>query len=401
MAADLADDGGPPDLRPASNIGAWCNPAESGTDGENPACTGDARCLTMDSPPQNGICVVFGCSIDLTGTEGISEETCRIMYGDDFVCVDVDGVFADDGEPYDPPEHPRGQNANLDDNVCVPKCVPRVDGNDCQAEFACRPDSTRFNFIDAVCLGLACGSDDDCPEGSECNLDNGLCRRTAGDPTASIADPCEVDDDCPVGGACLLEEGRTDTQGAAYRAPRAGYCTLLGCRFAETLPHAACPAGTACYHYFFAGACMRNCDPTDPLGCRGNDCNPGPGPTQGCDWFGDYECLDWGGWSFFGGAVPVVAGPDGEICDYNVNRGCQGVPTCEPPSTCVDPETGLPDPQGVCLDSTGSGPPCTTFGNGALCDGYCVDRDTDPNNCGTCGFVCTAGTPDCVGGICQ
>ena len=74
------------------NIGEWCDPRDSDSDGNNAACLGDAQCLEMDTPPENGMCVVFGCNVDLGGTAGINEEDCRINYGSDFICVDLDGV---------------------------------------------------------------------------------------------------------------------------------------------------------------------------------------------------------------------------------------------------------------------------------------------------------------------
>jgi hypothetical protein len=36
---------------------------------------------------------------------------------------------------------------------------------------------------------------------------------------------------------------------------------------------------------------------------------------------------------------------------------------------------------------------------GSLCDGYCVDETTDPDNCGGCGVQCQGGT--CLGGACS
>jgi hypothetical protein len=34
------------------------------------------------------------------------------------------------------------------------------------------------------------------------------------------------------------------------------------------------------------------------------------------------------------------------------------------------------------------------------CAGMCVNTATDPNNCGTCGFVCPVNTPVCIGSVC-
>lgn len=90
--------------------------------------------------------------------------------------------------------------------------------------------------------------------------------------------------------------------------------------------------------------------------------------------------------------------PDMPICQYD-NAHCY-VPDCPSGGECIDPETGLPASEGICQDSTTSGPPCATNGDGAFCGGHCVDRNTDPLNCGTCFHECGSGTPNCVGGTC-
>jgi len=395
-------DSAPPDAGPAPNIGVWCDPARSDSSGDNPDCIGGARCLVFDDPPRSGMCVVFGCNVDLGGTASVDEESCRLLFGPDFVCVDLDGFFADDGEPYSPPVSSEGQNANLDDNVCVPTCVPRDDGNDCESEFACAPDSTRYNFADAVCLALACRENDDCPTDMACDLLRAVCEPMGlGDPMASVGDPCLSDLDCPPGGSCLTEEDVLDDMGQVVRRqPRNGYCTILGCRFVDTLPGSACPMGTACDHFFFAGGCVRNCDPVDAAGCRANACDPAGALTTGCDWLGDYECLDWSGFAFTAIDLPVVAG-DGKICDHLSISGCNDPLDCMGAVSCTDPETGAPSTDGLCLDATGCGPPCSTNGaDGAFCRGACVDRDTDVMNCGTCGNACPATLPNCAGGAC-
>jgi hypothetical protein len=46
----------------------------------------------------------------------------------------------------------------------------------------------------------------------------------------------------------------------------------------------------------------------------------------------------------------------------------------------------------------GPGPNKSCSNGQLLCDGYCLDGQTDPNNCGGCGKTCSAGT--CVGAGC-
>ena len=328
-----------------TNIGVWCDPRDSDAEGNNPACTGDTTCFSasppFDDPQENGICAVVGCDVDIWGDQATSN-SCGERYSDS-VCIDVDGPFGDQAEPYDREDYPDGQNANRMDNICVIMCTPSATSNSCDPHFACSADSTRFNFANPVCLGLACHTGYDCPvsitgndacasdadctlimSGSFCDLrrdtdgdgtlDSGACALPGscnvttgacavhfmGDPDASIGDPCQADVDCPVGGTCVVEELGTDELDRAYRAPRNGYCTLLGCRFPDATG-VTCPAGSACGGWFFAGGCMDLCDPTDAAGCRddldqdpttanGIPCDVAGGVVTDCDWYGDFEC---------------------------------------------------------------------------------------------------------------
>jgi hypothetical protein len=425
--------------RAQANIGAWCDPANSDGSGNNPACVSGTKCLVMDQAAQNGMCVVYGCTVDLFGTGGINEESCHVDYGAGYLCIDLDTAYGDTAEPYDPPGgFPDGQNADLSDNVCVQTCTPQSAANDCDPNFACLPDSTRYNAGTAICFGLPCQNGNDCPvtvsqndactTSTDCNtgagqfcvllidtngdgtVDTGACAvagtcnssglcapHTMGNASAQIGDPCASDIDCPNGSTCLQPGPDillpvTDVP-PAPRAPRNGYCTILNCRFASTMPGFACPAGTECNLAFFAGGCERACDPADATGCRGNDCDPAGGTTTGCDWFGDFDCYDWSTWTFVGGA-PLVSG-SGVVCDYwgptmhscesfsaFGGSGCPAVAPSGNPNAmdCYDVESGVPtaddaDPAGRCLDTTPSGPPCGQFGS--LVNGECVLPEPD------------------------
>jgi len=445
-AVDAPVDGPPADLPPADaaidgpvlpNIGAWCDPALSDGALDNPACVGGTRCLIVRDPT-DGLCTIFGCSVDLP-TAGVDEESCSTTYGAAYVCVDLDGSVSDPLEPYDPPTFPDGQNADLVDNVCLERCTPREDGNDCHPAFACAPDSTRLHFGGGVCYFVACADGTDCPvttsapgtcavdgdcdtgagefctgvqdldgdgalevracaERGTCNPDNGLCDPHAlGAPAATIGDPCAFDTECPDGSTCVLEAPVYDTEGSIVAlVPRNGYCTKLGCRFDSTLTSATCPIGHECNQNYFAGGCQPSCDVNDPWGCRNNDCDPGSGLTSGCDWFGDLDCYDWSGWSFPSG-LQMVRGPTGIVCDYDGpgfntcediwyasgGLGCPGVAPVGNPAAmdCRDRETAAltvddADPLGRCLDVTSSGPVCADHGR--FCDGVCVDTGGGP-----------------------
>ena len=430
-------DAAPPDADPLPNVGAWCNHTESDGFGNNPACVEGAQCLEI-RPPTDGMCVLRGCRIDVWQTDA-EEENCGVLVAEGYTCIDLDTIFGFDNEVYSPPGRLEGQNEDLTDNFCVPTCTPRSDGNDCDAEFACRPNSTQWNFVDAICFNMACLDGSDCPitvtdqdtcvtdldcdtsAGQFCVIDpthdtdldrgacavpgvcngvTGLCERHAlGDPAAALGDPCLADTDCPIGGTCVAERDVKDQWGYVVgRTPPNGYCTVLGCRFGDTLPDSACPVGTACSNHFLAGGCVQNCGVGDPQGCRNNACDPGSGLTAGCDWLGDYECTDWSGWAFRNGLPIVVGNP--VVCEPYPHTCSPSYPDCPTGTQCLDRETGAPSSSGLCLDATSSGPPCATHGNGALCEGSCVDRDTDPDNCGTCGRICQGTTTSCVGGTC-
>lgn len=435
QAPDATGDVGADLSPPLPNIGVWCDPALSDGSRNNPACMGAAKCAQIT--PTDGMCVIFGCGVDLP-SDGIDEESCGTDYGAAYVCVDLDGEFGDAAEPYDPPTWPAGQNANLADNACLVKCVPKDAANDCAPEFSCAADSTRLHFDGAVCYFVACQGGADCavtvsPPGScaidldcdtaggqfctgvqdldgdgtlevracalggECNPQNGLCDPHALGAGTAIGAPCAFDADCPDGATCVLEAPVYDTLGGIVtRAPRNGYCTKLGCRFAATLTSAACPPGSECNHNYYAGGCQPACDVGDPWGCRNNDCAPSSGLTAGCDWFGDLDCYDWSGWTFSSG-LPMIGGPTGIVCDYDGpvfntcedmwfrtgGIGCPGVAPVGNPAgmDCWYFESATPaptndDPFGRCLDTTTSGPACSDYGQ--LCDGICTDTAGGP-----------------------
>jgi len=408
--------------------GSWCDPALSGEDGQNPGCAEGAICAEIDE--RSGICLTPGCSVDLIATT-TNEDSC----GSGYACIDLDGLF--DDEEYDRESQPDGQNLDRDDNVCVRKCTPHEDSNECDDGLACAPDTTRYHFAQPVCFAPACESGRDCPvtvsasgtcardgdcgEGQFCSsfidtdgdgvLDRGACAvpgvcnaasglcdpHTLGGDSAMVGDPCQSDMDCQMGGTCLLAPGRGGWGlDAVPGIPRNGYCTLLGCRFSDTLPGRHCPTGSSCSQFYWAGGCQRRCSAMDPTGCRGNDCDPAAGVTRGCDWYGDYDCYDWTGW-FFATGLPVVDGLDGYVCDYigplqldcetmqisSAGQGCSALaPTGNPVDMqCRDPESAMvtaspSDPNGSCLDTTPSGPPCADYGR--FCDGECIDTGGRP-----------------------
>jgi hypothetical protein len=404
----VEEDMEPPEDPP--NIGDPCDPAQGqGEDELNPACEGPARCLDYGNDT-DGMCVVFSCREDNIQTRS-NEDSCRLDYGNEYVCIDINA----------------NDDTNLADNVCVKKCVPSDNSNPCEDPFACTPISRRFNFKDTVCFDLGCQTGADCPvsitndttctgdadclgatdfcvlandtngdgtadigacsEAGSCNSANGLCEmHTMGNLASRIGDPCQADIDCPNGGTCINQTAFDDANGIIFQTPRNGYCSMFGCKY-DDATGATCPAGSACNTTFFAGGCMDLCDPEAPMDCRddldsdgdptgnGTPCNVAMGITTNCDWYADYDCYDWGGFTWTVDSTPVVDGSDGRICDYisSIQRDCSVfasfgcaalAPTGNPVGMdCRFPRTGLPagggaDDAGRCLDTTTSGDLC-------------------------------------------
>lgn len=242
-----------------------------------------------------------------------------------------------------------------------------------------------------------------CAEAGDCNTLNGLCAvHTLGNPSARIGDPCQADVDCTDGGTCVNQAPFIDSNGVVHQVPRNGYCTILGCMRAAATGH-TCPTGSACYTVCFGGACMDNCDPADVTGCRddlaadgnptgnGTPCDPGAGITTNCDWYGDYECYDWTGFTWIIDGTPVLQGADETSCEYlfpvqrdcsflaSITGGCSVLAPVSNPSglDCRYPTTGTntlsgEDPDGRCLDDpaggSNSGPICPgTWDSGGNC----------------------------------
>lgn len=135
------------------------------------------------------------------------------------------------------------------------------------------------------------------------------------------------------------------------------------------------------------GACER------PCGDAGDSCLSGQ-----CRCGGGAGCLD--GEACCGGACEDLQNSV-EHCGA-CNRACGPSEVCQD-GTCVappcDPECG--EGESCDPDTTtcrcGAGPGCTA--TQACCAGGCLDTQSDPNNCGGCGIMCS-GAEVCMGGTC-
>ena len=370
---------------------------------DNAQCGPSAACL-ITSPTLGGVCVA-PCSPDDPNTPLVNEDTCPNLRQNicGFVTLsggqrgafclrrcqpklganDCDAPLACD---------PRSSGSAGAPNRAVCLRIGCQDDVDCPVTNGQSCDPTAE--VDTCspggeCLALAAGSTAGvCVEPGTCDAASGLCGAHATDePDAAIGDPCESDKDCGEfmtceqefdpqailgerdhGAACDTDAnccGRCNPQsrtceGSCVVHARNGYCLSTGCALAtETeFRQYACPNGATCHRLFFGGICVKSCSLAQQDDCRG----------VAEDQLGDYECRAWN--SIFDGAIA-----DGPVCEFGdwlpcdllggSELDCSSVGTNAPTTnatemTCRSSDgkaTEDPgDPQGFCLDTTGSAP---------------------------------------------
>jgi hypothetical protein len=183
-------------------------------------------------------------------------------------------------------------------------------------------------LVSASCSGIVCPNDPSFPERTECA--GGRCV----DPRCSETTPdfcgesrCTADADCSATVACARG---TCVGGECFATPDDG----------------ACASGEVCS---LARGCV-------PLTMPGADGGPPPPPMDG----GPPACVRTG---------PEDMGP---VCQDGTDNDCDGF---------VD-----------CADNDCRARVCVAGMNDfRCCGGTCVDTNTDEQNCGSCGAVCTAG----------
>jgi len=305
-------------------------------------------------------------------------------------------------------------------NFCFRKCAPKLGCDDCDTGVSCHPSSGSYVGLrkQAVCLFAGCTSNSGCPvttgtacdtvqqncpagqscvptgQGTSsstlgicakpglCDLASGLCApHNQGIASAKVGDPCNSDLECGNAMYCLFEVDEakllkkggdtcTDngdccsgtclygacTAGLCEVRYRNGYCTVLGCTYAGTLPFRACPTGSTCNHLYGGGLCQLTCTLAQASSCRNNP----------ADLWGDYECRNWSKISLQG--APAAGGP---VCDFGFAVPCSiwwqtGVDctvlgdTNNPTNmSCRDYKgnaiTNPYSPDGRCFDNTASG----------------------------------------------
>ncbi len=359
-------------------------------------CVLDEQCLT-ETCSGHGACDdaggVVSCICD-AGYTGSNCQTCDMGYhleagglcvinedctaadpcGAHGICVDTTGVIecvCDSG--YDgtlcdacyPGYHDDGGGVCVLDEQCLP--------NTCSGHGAC--DATG-GVVSCTCdLGYAGTNCQTCD--TDYHLDSGLCV---------VDEDCTATDPCGDHGTCV------DTTGVIECVCDIGYAgTNCDACYPGYEVHAItglcevpCPDPT---DFRCSGQCTDDQDPQN-CGACGNDC-------------GGLQCL-MNGDEYYCGCPTSWPWDDcsGQCIDRTVDENncgaCGNVCDTAAGEVCFDGQCVLEDTDcGGCPDEPEEM---------LCCDGMCMDLwniRQDPNNCGSCGNVCTMGVELCVMGTCQ
>lgn len=123
------------------------------------------------------------------------------------------------------------------------------------------------------------------------------------------------------------------------------------------------------------------------------------------DWQGAFGCGDCSGDKECGSEIENVCG-----CPCEIGGECYASGATDGDDVCQICDPGQPDAFSNAPDGTDCGDNASCQGGECKCEtdyewcgGECVDTDTDPLNCGSCGFVCDTSanaTPSCAAGDC-
>jgi len=264
------------------------------------------------------------------------------------------------------------------------------------------------------CL-TSCAADSDCIDGAHC--DDNVCLADEG-----LGRPCDEDSDCATGvcsdGVCCNQ--RCDGLCEVCSAENGGFCTPV-----------RCPATDQCHDDGVCDPATGQCsNPARPDGfaCTGdNKCVTGDTCQAGVCVNGQQPVIcDSGNPCIVDSCDPEVgcvqqfkiegaSCDDGNPCDGNeicdgAGHCVEGTPVvCQPPDQCH--EAGVCDPgTGECVyDMLPNGTSCNdnnscTYNDTCqegVCTGTPADLNSDPNNCGQCGYRCaTVGSNICSSGRC-
>jgi len=382
-------------------------------------CGANATCLLTDTAGTKGLCSCK-CTLDDSSTPLVNEDSCPELSKNR--CVDQSDTTTPDPWCMQLCDPKLGTNTCSTGLSCIPWIGPYLGVYDksicffegCKTDAECPVSTnTKCSIAAKDCpTGQTCttylgttvtGDEGRCQLPGKCDTVSGLCTdHTLGKATAKIGDACKDDRDCGNNMECAMEMDRTKYQkktgeactddmqccsgscnatskkcdsGACIVSYRNGYCTMSDCAFSKTLTSRACPTGSLCFKWYPGGRCYKGCDMTKAGDCRGN----------ASDLFGDYECRNYG--AYFADpsdstlATPLLAGPVCETgayipCDSfassTTKHDCSIAGTYDSKGTATNTTnfkcrsydnkvlTNNYDPDGLCLDDSGSG---TAFRN--------------------------------------
>jgi len=269
------------------------------------------------------------------------------------------------------------QNHGQEGGSCLPCQQPCHDGKICCPQ-------------NATCVNNVC----------KCNESSGYTPCPDGKGNLTCCDGTQV---CQ-GGTCQpCTDGNKCGTGLNAVCCMSGHCCETDAHGRQTCV-AKCSNGGCCD----SGKCVATCG-----GCK--TCDPTTHICTTCDAVTPRMCCAANGTCVAPSACPAAPGQSGGCCSFGV-CGCQAGQICQAgsPPTCVCDPTACA--VGCCAGTTCIGQAvqtdtqCGTIGAACTdctklaatpncCGGACTNKQTDLNNCGTCGNICTSGTT-CTAGQC-
>lgn len=244
-----------------------------------------------------------------------------------------------------------------------------------------------------------CASAADCP-GADTACSFRTCTAgTCGMSFAPLGTACSDGNACTIGDTCN-GTGSCNGGSPVYCGSNGNPCTYNGtcnpatgaCSYPNAPDLTACPGGT-CHSGVCTGSCTTDANCATNQYCSGGNCVPKVGVGAACT--GNNVCAS--GVCQFGfcqGASCTDLIKNGTETDVDCGGG-----TC---ATCVNGKTCGANAD--CQSGLCQGGVCTVSCPGGQfnCSGTCYNLNTDVNNCGTCGHICSTanGAAACTAGNC-